>query len=171
MNNITVTDIVDLIIEKNIKPINDSIEEKQKAIRDLKNRFENTTAQKVENLKLFMEEHFDSEGLKYFLEVFGMTVFRDFGMMGFGYGMDSNVFYRNMFLAGLILKDDNNESKEIDILKDEIDSLINSKNKIKQSRSLLITEVTLQQLSSIDADFAEKLDSLAEKIFNIKQIN
>ncbi len=170
-STISVTDVVNLIIDKNIKKIDDEINDKQNIIKELKDKHYNNIDEKVEKLKNFLTEHFDERGLKHLLMLMGMGMggrgggWNDMGgKISFGADIREHSGYKELFLCGLFLKGDDVEYETINNLYDEIDQLRNKQYKIRNSKDNLIAEVTLERLSNIDVDF--KLDLLADRIFN-----
>ncbi len=196
-SSISVTDVVNLIIEKNIKKIDDIIAEKRNMIDELEEKARNGINEKVEKLKSFLTEHFDEKGLNHFIRITprmrvggyeGMWI-GGRGGTGNEHDLDPNrvaaiygqrtifnehdvriqLAFKELFLCGLMLKGDDAEYVNIKSVEKELSDLYNKRDEIRDSKSALIAEVTLQRLSSIDVDFSDKLDLLADKIFNNRQ--
>ncbi len=174
---ITVTDVVNLIIEKKSKEIDDIIEEKKNLINDLQEKFKISVQENSKKLKAFLEENFEEKSLqKFILSSLGEYSFTlGFGGWGGRHGRTTpsnekveipDSCYEELYKRGLVFKGNISEVDEIQILNNEISDLHYKKHDIEHSREKLIAEVTLEKLSSVDADFKENIEKLTERIFN-----
>ncbi len=157
---ITVENVVDLIIDKKVKEIDDIIFEKKNEINKLETKYNKGVKKNAKKLKEFFNLHFDKEGLRGFI----LNTFEGWDFEDNGEAIDS--YYEDLYRGGLVFKENVSECNDIKLLKTELDKLRNKKHDIEHSREKLIAEVTLEKLSSIDADFKENIEKLTDKIFN-----
>lgn len=152
---ITVDDVVNLIIDKKIKEVEDAISKKDTLAKQMKDDF---IKESYEHIKKVFEENFDEKGLNCFLSMAHRN----------RHNTENKKTYQELCVMGLSPK--NSKYEEIEKLYDEKEELYNMKIKIRNSKERIKIEITLQRISSIDVNFDKKLDELAERIFSNKQL-
>ncbi len=164
---VTITDVVNLIIEKKIKEVDDEIDKLKEIKKELEDKWNNEAEEKSKKLKSFLEEHFDARGLESFVLNSSITML--WGLNNFGISNSSKTSddkYKNLYQLGLMFKEDAKVYEDIYTIRDTIKNLKDKKEVISNSKEKLIAEVTLEKLSSIDVDFKENIEKLTERIFN-----
>ncbi len=159
---ISVTDVVNLIIDKKIKEL-----------------------ENIRKEKFAEKEVLEEEEEKFLIDFYKKIFTDDFLNKNFTISNDefihlkeiksSELYYKRfhvMFkISGLSPIGFDYYKEKINKVYAEAMDTFKQIDKIKNSKDALIAEVTLQKLSSIDADFKENIEKLTDKIFNNKQLN
>ncbi len=142
---ISVSDVVDLIIDKKVKELEALKKEEDDNLIKLSNERDNLIEIFYKNLFDNHFENYNHEAIDS-LDVFDIDI--------------------HLTMCGLVPKGFNDIDNKIEATEAKCCEITNKIYAIITSKDKLIAEVTLQRLSSIDVDFKENIEKLTDKIFN-----
>ncbi len=151
----SISDIVDLIIDKKVKELEKLKDEKDSLIIKIKEE-ENKIFSDFS--KKLIQDNFEEIKDGKFKRVF------DNYDSPFGTYDEDYIFLTKSFIRmGFYPKGYVNRT---DVIYDERNEIIKQISDVQNSKDKLIAEVTLQHLSSIDTEFGDNIEKLTERIFN-----
>ncbi len=161
---ISVSNIVDLIIDKKVKELELLIEEKTILLKTVKE----------EDKKFLMDFYKKLIKEKFTVNPNARRRYGRFNEEGDIVNLEDidNEYYLDLeFVFKMMRLNPKGYVDKVELIHDEIDAMRTQITDVQNSKEKLIAQVTLEHLSNIDADFGANIDKLTEKIFNTNNSN